>query len=358
MVQTLLLSLLLAPVFPTAQADSAYSSVEIRTLDREVVLTSAAVDIPAAQGYAHHASEIYVQFSWPRMGWIRGYRVELVDVTGAALPREFLHHAGIANLDRRALIDSRAERIIAAGTETEPVMLPAWMGLPVRQGERMVLYFATANSSGHDVHAAHLRVTFTWTDAGASNVRDAFPVYLGAHPSMSDSITFDVPPGRTVQSSDFILPISGSFRAMGGHLHDYGKEIRLEDAVTGEVLVRLEARYMTAGRISGVERTKFLLKRNGLHLEAGRRYRVVAVYDNPTCNVVRGAMGLVGGPFLPDDSSAWPAMDLRDEKLAADIASLTTADHSTAQGAHDDHASHEHHSSNSGGRDNVCGQSY
>lgn len=358
MLHTLAFTLLLAPMLPQVQADSAYSPVEIRSTRSEIVITSAAVDIPATQGYAHHASEIYAQFSWPQTGWIRGYRVELVNASGVVLPQEFLHHAGIANLDRRALIDSRAERIIAAGTETEAVLLPESMGLPVNRGQRMVLYFATANSSGDDVPAAHLRVTFAWTDASARNVRDAFPVYLGAHSSTSDSITFDVPPGQSVHSSEFVLPASGSFRAMGGHLHDYGRELRLEDAGTGEVLVRLEARSKSDGRIDGVERTKFLLKRNGLHLDAGRRYRIVAVYDNPTCNVAHGAMGLVGGPFLPDDSSAWPAIDMHDEKLAADIAGLTAEDHSTMQGDHEHQMSHEHHSDNSGGVATACNSAY
>ncbi len=355
MIHSLLFSLMLAPVLP---ADSAYSSVQIRPAGSDMVLTSASIDIPASQGYEHHASEIYAQFAWPRTGWIHGYRVELVDGNGAVLPQEFLHHAGIANLDRRALIDSRAERIIAAGTETDAVMLPPSMGLPMRTGQQLVLYFATANLSGHDVRSAHLRVTFAWTDASAPNVRDAFPVYLGAQPTASDSVTFDVPPGRSVTSSEFILPLNGSFRAMGGHLHDYGREIRLEDVATGKVLVLLKAHNSADGRITGVDRTKFLTKRNGLHLEAGRRYRIVAVYDNPTCAVVHGSMGLVGGPFLPDDTSAWPAIDPRDATLAADIRELTTPALSSMPGAHNHHASHEDHSMSALGQATSCGAAY
>ncbi len=358
MIPTLWLSLVIAPVFAASAGDSAYSPVEIRPAGSDMVVTSAPVDIPATQGYEQHASEIYAQFAWPRTGWIHGYRVELVDGNGTVLPRDFLHHAGIANIDRRALIDSRAERVIAAGTETDAVMLPASMGLPMRTGQQLVLYFATANSSGHDVSGARLRVTFAWSDASTPNVRDAFPVYLGAQPAASDSVTFDVPPGHSVTSSEFTLPVSGSFRAMGGHLHDYGREIRLEDAVTGKVIVLLKAHNSPDGRITGVERTKFLTKRNGLHLDAGRRYRIVAVYDNPTCDVVHGSMGLVGGPFLPDDASAWPVIDPRDATLAADIADLTRPNHSAAHGSHSHHASHEDHSMHMGGQSASCTSAY
>ncbi len=49
--------------------------------------------------------------------------------------------------------------------------------------------------------------------------------------------------------------------AVGGHLHEFGTQVRLENAETGEVLVKLDGLYED-GRFVGVEQ-KILRKRLG-----------------------------------------------------------------------------------------------
>lgn len=300
----------------------------------EASITIGPLHVPAATPYNHHFSQRPVEFAWPASGWVQGFRVELVDSAGRALPREMLHHAGVANLDRRQLAYPTAERLFAAGRETAPVILPGSFGIPLVGKQRLLLYYALANETSREVHGATLRITMPWMDADADGVRTLMPIYFDAHPTLGAPSTFDVAAGRTVTSAEFVLPASGHLRYLGGHLHDFGVELRLEDAASNEVLARLEADRDDHGRVLGVARTRFLLKWNGLRLHADRRYRVVAVYDNPTCAPVAGAMGVLVAVFAPDDMTRWPAVDTTDASYLKDLAWLNEANGGDAGEAH------------------------
>ena len=57
----------------------------------------------------------------------------------------------------------------------------------------------------------------------------------------------------------------------------------------------------------------------------GRRYRLVATYDNPTGRVSPdGGMGEAGIGFTPDDPSEWPKLDTSDPEIARDLANLAS----------------------------------
>lgn len=315
---------LLAFAGPRAEiATGAGSNVEIRvnSVKRQISVTVGPMSIPILKDYTHHGAETYVSFRWPVSGWVSGYRIDVVDSAGAIMPRQLLHHAGMANLDRRQLAYPLAERLFAAGRETTPVMLPGSMGLPLDADQKMSFYYMLMNETDKVVDGARLRVTLTWIPAGTKNVKNILPLLLNAN-GAGYGPTFDIPSGLSSTAAEFTLPEGGRVRTMGGHMHEYAREIRLEDVATGKVLVRLEAKRARDGSVESVERTNFLLSRNGLRLSANRRYRVVAVYDNPTGQTIAGAMGLMVGAFTPDDLARWPAIDTTDPIFQKDLASL------------------------------------
>jgi len=87
--------------------------------------------------------------------------------------------------------------------------------------------------------------------------------------------------------------------AVGGHLHDFGKEVRLEDVATGKVLARVNALRTPSGEVTGVSHGLYGILGRGPHLIAGRRYRLVAVYQGSPKDTIIGAMGLMGGSSRP-----------------------------------------------------------
>ena len=78
------------------------------------------------------------------------------------------------------------------------------------------------------------------------------------------------------------------------------------------------------GKLLKIGRRLFGVTGQGLLLKAGKKYRVVGVYDNPTGQtIVKGAMAHMVGLFAPNDVSKWPALDLTDELLQDDLAYLS-----------------------------------
>jgi hypothetical protein len=311
------LALLLAFVRPLSA-----QTVTIDSTAHEIVISVGALDIPALTPYDHHDSPAPLDFSWPATGWVRGYRLELVDSLGKVLPREMLHHAGVANLDRRQLLYPMAERLFAVGKETDDVMLPGSMGVPLSANQHLLLYFALVNPTDREVRGATLRLSVAWRPEREGAPRAVLPIAIDASPVVGRTSTFLVPPGQYTIASEFTLPVAGHIRELGGHLHDHGVELRLEDAESGKVLAKLAAKRFDDGRLREVERTRFLFRLRGLPLKANHRYRVVGVYENPTCTAITGAMAGLGGVFEPDDIRAWPAVDTAHADYRADLAWL------------------------------------
>jgi hypothetical protein len=306
----------------TARAMAPSARVVVDSARRVVIVTVGPVTIPASVPYDQHVAPTPIGIEWPVSGWIRGFRIDVVDSSGRVLPRELLHHAGIVNDDRRQLVSPAAERLIAAAEETHAALLPASMGVPLDCGSRLLVYFALVNPTYAEIAGATLRIEVAWTPERGARPRDVLPLTLDVNPVVGGASTFEAPPGRSEQRREFTLPVGGHLRALGGHLHDYGLELRLEDVASGAVLARIAATRTADGRVTGVARTRFLLKRHGLRLNADRLYRIVGVYDNPTASPISGAMAGLVGVFTPDDVRRWPALDRSDPEYRADRAWL------------------------------------
>ena len=136
-----------------------------------------------------------------------------------------------------------------------------------------------------------------------------------------------MPPGLFEKSYEFELPTAGKLLAAGGHVHDYGVEVRLEDGETGKVLFRLKSDKDAEGRVSSVEqkifRRFFNLFDASIELRTNHRYRIVGVYDNPTGETIpAGGMAQIGALFRPDYLADWPLNDPSDPVYQLDLLGL------------------------------------
>ena len=282
-------------------------------------------DMAGMEGMEHHTLSHFMRFDWPVDGWLRGFRVEMTDASGKPLPGKLLHHLIGVNLDRRQLVYHAVERLFGWGSETDPVELPSGLAVPLKDGEHLGMYAMFDNETGKDVEA-YLRLTIPYVSTSdGSRPKAVLPLYIDVNNVIGGTTTFDVPPGKSKHSFDFELPTSVRVLAVGGHMHDYGESVSLEDAESGKVLVKLKAKRDKKGHVEGVGRFVFGFNTDALHLVAGHRYRVVGVYDNPTDSTFEdGGMAHVNGAVVPDDVSKWPVLDPNDPQVKKDIASLPT----------------------------------
>lgn len=321
MLTLLLLSLPLAAL-PSDSVEAL--AVRVDSSRHEVVITTLPFDLPDMSAEHDHSkshdSPVY-KFTWPVEGWFRGFRVRVLDGDGAALPRRLMHHLIMINYDRRQLVYPAAERLWGAGVETGNFSLPKSIGVPLTPGTPLGMYIAWHNALGRDLAGVRLEIVMQWVPKNQlPRPVDVLPMYLDVNLTVGGANEFDVPPGRSEKAYEFTVPVEGRILGVSGHLHDYGREVRLEDAESGKVLTRIAARTRPDGSVRGMERHLFGVSGAGLKLKAVHRYRVVAVYDNPTGEtLVKGAMGSVAGIFAPRDVREWPRLEPADSLFQKDL---------------------------------------
>ncbi|HTS90156.1 MAG TPA: hypothetical protein VMG41_16805 [Gemmatimonadales bacterium] len=288
-------------------------------------------------------TQVY-HFTWPVEGWMRGFRSQVEDAHGKLLPKHLMHHMIGLNFSRRQLIYPAVERLFGSGAETADVTIPATIGVPMKPGMDLGFYIMWHNDTGADLDSVYMTADLLYSPKN-QNPRpvEVLPLYMDCNLTVGGSNAFDVPPGWSEKSYEFTFPIDGHLLGYGGHLHDYGVSVSLIDVESGKVVAKVTSDHDKDGKVSGVSRSLPGVRGAGVKLAAGRRYRVVGVYDNLTSDTLHnGAMAHITGIFAPDDLSQWPKIDDTDPLYQRDLASLE------AQGMDDSgdmshmHMDHDH----------------
>jgi hypothetical protein len=264
---------------------------------------------------------LLIKFPWPMKSWLRGFNLIITDKDGKVLPQRTMHHMEFMNFDRRQLVYPTIERLLGIGEETASIRLPKTVGVPLDSTQEVGVFVMWNNDTGHDLDGINLRFELIYLPNNLTPRPVAalpFKVDVNLTPGIIDA--YDVPPGGSSKSVEFTVPVSGRVLGVGGHMHDHGVELRMEDASTGKVLARVHTLHDKTGAVIGVSRQLLAVKGRGVHLRAGHVYRLVSVYENKTSQPVRGVMGLMGGLFAPDDLRDWPKLDRTNKEYLRDIA--------------------------------------
>jgi hypothetical protein len=258
----------------------------------------------------------------PVDGWVTRFRARVVDERGMELPSEVLHHINVVRPDRRELFMPVMQRLAAAGQETGEIRVPVPFGVPVSRGDTLLVAAMVHNPTGRPLRLtieARLHYeTPKWLDRF-----DVEPFYLDVRPPPATA-SFDLPPGVSTFSWEGSPAIDAQVLGMGGHMHRYAKELRLEEVgPEGEtkVLWSVRPELQPGGDIAAIPRCTFL-HRFGLPLYKDRTYRLVAVYDNPTKTVIPGGgMAEIAGVVRP--GAEWPSADAADPTFRSDYRAFT-----------------------------------
>ncbi|MBI1967995.1 MAG: hypothetical protein HYS40_08400 [Gemmatimonadetes bacterium] len=288
----------------------------------ELVIELAPVDLPAGTGHHVAGQPPVASGELPVDGAIYGLRAEVVDESGRVLPPELVHHFNLIDPDHRELFLPIARRMAAAGRETGEPKVP-WLlfGFPFHRGARVIASAMLHNPTPTAYRGVRTRLVLNYTPASRPwPIWEAYPWQLDvAFPVGNKS--FDLPPGRSERSYEGSPAVPGKIVAIAGHLHDYGVRVELTDVTTGEVIWRAQPVRDSARRLVAIPIGRlYAWNRLGAHIVPVHRYRVTALYDNPTGRVIQaGGMGVVGGLFVPDRGAQWPAADVRDSLYLADL---------------------------------------
>jgi hypothetical protein len=183
-------------------------------------------------------------------------------------------------------------------------------GYRVRPGERIRVDTMFHNPTGTDYPEVYLAVAVAYVlVADGLPLRNYYPAWLDVQGCRRSG--YDLRPGQNITTGEHTVRFDGILLGVGGHLHDYGLLLRLENLTQKHKVSELVAQLDEDGQIQSMP-TETFTNRGGYRIRAGDTLRVTAVYNNKTGRMLpEGAMGIVVGYFVPDDEAAlaqlsWP----------------------------------------------------
>ncbi len=250
-------------------------------------------------------------WSVPIEGWLLAYHPRLVDSNGNAVPGTVLHHTAFWNENRADfLCPNKEEHIFGAGSEmTDWAEVPGY-GYRVEKGDKIRIETMVYNPTATSYDKVYLEVVIPFQvaseNASAASPKNVYPAWMDV--TSCGNSGYDLPAGKSEKSGTVTVEYNGVLLGVGGHLHDYGRQVVLQNASRKETVATLDARVDAQGRLESVP-VKLFLQEGGYKFGAGDVLKISAAYDNPTGKLLRdGAMGIAVGYFVPADDKVMAAL--------------------------------------------------
>lgn len=304
--------------------------IEQKIDGQTIVVRVGPMSLPAHTSHMKMPQPPELIWQIPIEGWLLGYTPRLVDASGNAVPGTVLHHVAFWNEDRPDfLCPNKEEHIFGAGSEmTNWSAIPGY-GYRVKLGDKIRVETMVHNPTEISYDKVYLEVSIPYQQfgvparassevtsgagaaAGSSGLKNFYPAWMDVK-SCGNS-AYNLVPGKSEMRGIVTVKYDGALLGVGGHMHDFAKQIVLEDVTRKETVVALDAQVDAKGRLEGMP-VKLFLQDGGYKFAAGDQLRISATYDNPTGEVLRdGAMGIVVGYFVPSDDA--PVAALRGTKV-------------------------------------------
>jgi hypothetical protein len=249
----------------------------------------------------------------PEAGYITSSYATLVDEQGNAVGRHeaHLHHVVFANPNKDNLMCGNfpADFFFGSGKERTKMVMPEGYGYYWDNESPGYGYPPTWAMAHHlmTMHEGHevdvfVRLDLEFQPVAEGPLVDVKPVWLDVMGCNIDPV-FDVLKGSGKggvfrKSDELTIPEGGRFVALGGHLHDGGLKLRLDNETSGEKVWVSRATY---GKANGGWDLRQMSAYSGLpgpHVSAGDQLELTAYYDST--HRWRKVMGIMVGALAPD----------------------------------------------------------
>ena len=294
------------------QVDAASHTITVR----EGPLT-----LPANTSHMKMPQPPDVFWTIPLDSFLRAYTPRLVEASGQAVPGIVLHHTAFWNTDRSDfLCPNKEEHIFGAGSElTDWIEIPGY-GYRVQKGDRIRIETMVHNPTATSYDKVYLEVKIPYADPTTAT-KSIYPTWMDVQSCGNSG--YDLHTGKNENVGTVGVKYNGILLGVGGHMHDYAKQITLEDTTRKETVATLDAKVDENGHLLSMPVVTFF-DRGGYKFAAGDQLRITATYDNITGKPLPdGAMGIVVGYFLPADDAAMSALRRKPKPATHQVAAAT-----------------------------------
>jgi hypothetical protein len=273
-----------------------------------VIVRIGPMNLPAHTSHMKMPQPPDLEWQIPIDGWLLAYSPKLVDAKGSIVPGRVLHHTAFWNENRADfLCPNKEEHIFGAGGElTNWAEVPGY-GYRVQMGDKIRVETMVHNPTETSYDNVYLEVTIPYqqTADGSATIKSIYPTWMDVKSCGNSG--YDLPAGNSAQNGTVTVKYNGVLLGVGGHMHDFAKQLTLEDVTRKETVATLDAKVDDHGELLSMP-TVLFLDRGGYKFAAGDVLKISATYDNTTGKLLRdGAMGIVVGYFVPADDSVMTA---------------------------------------------------
>ncbi|MGI9103955.1 MAG: hypothetical protein ACR2IF_16060 [Terriglobales bacterium] len=266
-----------------------------------LVVTLGPLDLPAHTDHRSMPQPAPQILEIPFDGWITAYHPSLMDARGAQLPPGILHHVAFWNTARADfLCPNKDEHIFGAGGEMNDWPALPGFGYRVRKGDRIRITTMFHNPTATSYANARLSVAMEYQPAEAdAQLKSVYPAWFDVKQCGNSEFQL----AAEGMKLDATIPVhySGRLLGVGGHLHDYGRQLLIRDATQNQLIAELNSTLDEQGHIRAMPIVTFA-DRGGFPLRQGDNVEVAATYDKPRIANADG-MGIVVGYFLPNSDA-------------------------------------------------------
>jgi hypothetical protein len=274
-----------------------------------ITLREGPINLPAHTSHMKMPQPPDVYWMVPIDGWLLSYSAKLVDASGNAVPGRVLHHTAFWNTNRADfLCPNKEEHIFGAGGEMTSWMQVPGYGYRVQKGDKIRIETMVHNptETSYDKVYLEVQIPFQEASSSAAALKSYYPAWMDARSCGNSG--YDLPAGKSEKTGTVAVKYGGVLLGVGGHMHDYAKEIVLQDTTRKETVATLQAKVDDQGHLLSMPTVTFF-DRGGYKFAAGDVLKIDSTYDNTTGKPLPdGAMGIVVGYFVPNDDSAMAAL--------------------------------------------------
>jgi hypothetical protein len=220
-----------------------------------------------------------------------------------------LHHVAFWNTARSDFIcPKNQEHIFGAGSEMNDWPALPGMGYRVHPSDRIRVSSMFYNPTDTSHPETYLEVRMEYRPTGGTSLKSVYPAWFDVRECAVES-EYDLKPGPNVSSGILKMEYAGILLGVGGHMHNYGRQLVFENLTRNENIATLNSQLDDQGRLQSIP-VVYFMDRGGYHLGKGETVKVTATYQNDAGHdLPKGAMGMVVGYFVPDnDANMWKSL--------------------------------------------------
>ena len=236
----------------------------------------------------------------PITGWFTGYAPRLVNGKGEKLPGRMLHHIALWNTNRSDfLCTNKEEHLFGAGGEMNQWPVLPGVGYWVEKGDKIRVDTMFHNPTDTNHPDVYLEFDVRYATPDKAKLRNVYPAWFDVQECGNSG--YDLAAGESKTRGTVAVNHTGRLIGVGGHMHDYGTGLVLSRGE--EEIAGLPATSKPNGELESMPIVNFM-GTGGYVINKGDKLTTAAAYNNRAGKVLpQGAMGIVVGYFLPDDST-------------------------------------------------------